>query len=85
MNPVGYSEQNKEKQKEEDKQDKKDSQCTHTLLCMLSCKEGYELGKKGEDGCQTCKCTKAKGSVQQSIWCKIANLVLFNRMSNTCK
>ncbi|KAK3095488.1 hypothetical protein FSP39_015286 [Pinctada imbricata] len=60
INPPGKEE--KQKDKQQDKQsDKKDSQCTQTLLCMLSCKDGYELGQKGKDGCQTCKCTKSKG------------------------
>lgn len=57
MLPPGYADQ-QQKKKEEEEEKKKDSQCIQTLVCMLSCKEGYELGKKGEDGCQTCKCVK---------------------------
>uniref|UniRef100_K1PJM9 Uncharacterized protein n=1 Tax=Magallana gigas TaxID=29159 RepID=K1PJM9_MAGGI len=56
MLPPGYTEQHQKKKPEEDV--KKDSQCLHTLICMLSCKDGYQLGKKGGDGCQTCKCVK---------------------------
>ncbi|XP_052693045.1 uncharacterized protein LOC128171316 [Crassostrea angulata] len=56
MLPPGYTEQHQKKKPEEDV--KKDSQCLHTLICMLSCKDGYQLGKKGGDGCQTCKCLK---------------------------
>ncbi|XP_060558176.1 uncharacterized protein LOC132718496 [Ruditapes philippinarum] len=36
-----------------------DEDCIGTLLCMLSCKEGYKLGPRdSEHGCQSCTCVK---------------------------
>lgn len=34
--------------------------CLGTIICMLSCKDGYTLGRKDPDGCQACHCTKKK-------------------------
>lgn len=66
MLPPGYTEQHQKKKPEEDV--KKDSQCLQTLICMLSCRDGYQLGKKGGDGCQTCKCVK-KGETDRKCSC----------------
>ena len=33
-------------------------ECIGTMLCMLTCKSGYQLGKTGPDGCQACTCLK---------------------------
>ena len=32
--------------------------CMGTILCMLTCKDGYQLGQRQENGCQTCTCKK---------------------------
>ncbi|XP_021358680.1 uncharacterized protein LOC110453833, partial [Mizuhopecten yessoensis] len=37
---------------------KQTTDCIATIICMLSCKTGYKLGPKGQDGCQTCSCSK---------------------------
>ena len=58
MLPPGYMDQQEKQKKPEEEKKKTDNQCLQTLICMLSCKEGYELGQKGGDGCQTCKCVK---------------------------
>ncbi|XP_071140947.1 cysteine-rich motor neuron 1 protein-like [Mytilus edulis] len=42
------------------------NQCVATLLCMLSCDDGYKLGPKGKDGCQTCECTKHKSKQEEN-------------------
>jgi hypothetical protein len=34
----------------------KQSTCTGTKLCMMTCKSRYVLGAKGRDGCNTCTC-----------------------------
>lgn len=73
MLPPGYTEQHQKKKPEEDV--KKDSQCLHTLICMLSCKDGYQLGKKGGDGCQTCKCVK-KGETDNIVYTRYINDIL---------
>jgi len=36
----------------------KHDDCLGTILCMLSCKDGYKLGPKQETGCQSCSCVK---------------------------
>ncbi|KAH3711938.1 hypothetical protein DPMN_071614 [Dreissena polymorpha] len=41
-------------------QRKEEDNCIGTILCMLSCKDGYKLGPKQETGCQSCSCTKNK-------------------------
>ncbi|XP_061185101.1 uncharacterized protein LOC133193148 [Saccostrea echinata] len=56
--PGHVEKEQQQKNKQQGEENKKDKQCVQTLICMLSCKEGYELGKKGQDGCQTCKCVK---------------------------
>lgn len=35
-----------------------DHECLGTILCMLSCKDGYQLGEKKSNGCQSCTCKK---------------------------
>ena len=35
--------------------------CMGTILCMLSCKDGYQLGPTQNDGCQSCTCAKEQG------------------------
>ena len=35
--------------------------CMGTILCMLTCKDGYQLGQREENGCQTCTCKKKNG------------------------
>nr|XP_022303453.1 uncharacterized protein LOC111111017 isoform X2 [Crassostrea virginica] len=62
MLPPGYMDQQEKQKKPEEDKKKTDNQCLQTLICMLSCKEGYELGQKGGDGCQTCKCVQKDGA-----------------------
>ena len=31
-------------------------ECPQTLQCMLACKDGYQLGSAGPDGCPHCSC-----------------------------
>lgn len=35
-----------------------EDKCLGTILCMLSCKDGYKLGPKQQSGCQSCSCVK---------------------------
>ncbi|KAL3884747.1 hypothetical protein ACJMK2_024856 [Sinanodonta woodiana] len=36
----------------------KGGDCLGTVICMMTCKDGYILGPKGHDGCQSCSCSK---------------------------
>lgn len=36
----------------------REDKCLGTILCMLSCKEGYKLGPSQQSGCQSCSCVK---------------------------
>lgn len=49
------------------KQQQSNNQCIATLVCMLSCDDGYKLGPKGQGGCQTCECTKHKNKDETGI------------------
>ena len=59
---IGHTKSSK-KPKEES-----NNQCIATLLCMLSCDDGYKLGPKGKDGCQSCECTKKKKEQGKFYW-----------------
>jgi hypothetical protein len=59
MNSHGHSNKGKQQQS--------NNQCIATLVCMLSCDDGYKLGPKGQDGCQTCECTKHKNKDETCI------------------